>query len=75
MFLAEHNDLELWSTDVGNACLEALTHEKIHFVAEPEFGERAGHKFVVVKALCRLKSSGSWWHDRLMDVLRVVGSA
>jgi len=72
-FLAEHNDLELWSTDIGNAYLEALTHEKVYFIAGPEFGERAGHKFVIVKALYGLKSSGLRWHDRLADVLRAMG--
>ena len=36
--LAELNDMELWSTDIGNAYLESYTKEKIVFVAGPEFG-------------------------------------
>ena len=49
-FLAELNDLELWGTDVGNAYLESYTTEKVCFTAGDEFGEQAGHTFVIVKA-------------------------
>jgi len=69
-FLAELNDCELWSTDIGNAYLESYTEEKVCFIAGPEFGDRAGHLFVIIKALYGLKSSGRQWHDRLHDVLR-----
>ena len=33
-FLAELNDLELWSTDVGNAYLESFTRKKVFIVAD-----------------------------------------
>ena len=56
--LAELNDMELWSTDIGNAYLESYTKEKIVFVAGPEFGELQGHLLVIVKALYGLRSSG-----------------
>ena len=49
-FLAEHNGLQLWSTDVGNAYLESVTKEKVCFVAGPEFGELEGHTRVIHKA-------------------------
>lgn len=71
--LAELNDCELWSTDIGNAYLESFTKEKIYFVAGPEFGEYEGHTFVIVKALYGLKSSGQCWHDRLHDALKAMG--
>ena len=50
-FLAELNDMELWSTDIGNAYLESFTKEKVAFIAGPEFGEFAGHTFIIRKAL------------------------
>ena len=50
-YLAEHNDLELWGTDIGNAYLESYTKERICFVARGEFGELAGHTFMILKVL------------------------
>ena len=72
-FLAELNELELWSTDVGNACLESYTTEKTCIIAGAEFGELEGCTSRVRKALHGLKSSGRCWHDRLHDVLRELG--
>ena len=72
-FLAELNDLELWGTDIGNAYLESYTKEKVAFVAGPEFGEKEGHTFIILKAQYGLKSSGARWHDRLFDVLTSMG--
>ena len=54
----ELNDLDLWSTDVGNTCLESVTHKKVCFVVGPEFGELAGHLLIIVKEQCGLRSSG-----------------
>ena len=71
--LAELNDCELWSTDIGNAYLESYTKEKVCFRAGPEFGDREGHLMVVIKALYGLKSSGKRWHERLHDVLTNMG--
>ena len=73
-FLAEHNDLKLWSTDIGNAYLESYTEEKVCFYAGQEFGELEGHLMIISKALYGLKSSGKRWHDRLHDVLKDMGS-
>jgi hypothetical protein len=72
-FLAELNDLELWGTDIGNAYLESYTQEKVCFIAGGEFGEYAGHTFIIMKAQYGLKSSGKRWHDRLCDVLISMG--
>jgi hypothetical protein len=72
-FIAELNDMETWSTDIGNAYLESLTKEKVYIIAGPEFGARAGHTLIVRKALYGLKSSGKRWHERLADVLRQMG--
>ena len=56
-FLAEHNDMETWCTDIGNAYLESYTQEKVYIKAGPEFGDREGHTLIIVKALYGLKSS------------------
>jgi hypothetical protein len=73
VFLAELNDLQTWSTDIGNAYLEAKTRERVFFVAGPEFGDLAGHTLIIVKALYGLRSSGAHWHDRFADCLRDMG--
>jgi hypothetical protein len=51
LFLAEHNHLEIWTTDIGNAYLEAFTSEKVYIIAGPEFGEHGGHILIIGKAL------------------------
>lgn len=72
-FLAELNGLSVWGTDIDSAYLQSFTKEKVYFVAGPEFGERAGHTFIVIKALYGLRTSGQRWHDRLYDVLTAMG--
>jgi Reverse transcriptase (RNA-dependent DNA polymerase) len=51
LFLAELNHLEIWSTDIGNAYLEAYTSEKVYIMAGPEFGQSEGHILIISKAL------------------------
>ena len=58
LFLAKLNDLQVYSTDIGNAYLEAQTAEKVYIVAGPEFGDREGHTLVIYKALYGLRTSG-----------------
>ena len=72
-FLSELNGMELWGTDIGNAYLESYTEEKVCFIAGGEFGELAGHTFMILKAQYGLKSSGKRWHDKLFDVLYSMG--
>ena len=52
-FIVELNQQEAWATDIGNAYLESYTNEKVHIVAGPEFGDRAGHTLVISKAFIR----------------------
>ena len=73
LFLGELNDLQVWSTDIGNAYLEAMTSEKVYVIAGPEFGELEGHILVISKALYGLRSSGARWHDKFADCLRDLG--
>ena len=72
-FIAELNNMEVWSTDIGNAYLETLTKEKVYIIAGPEFGNREGHTLIIYKALYGLHSSGLRWSERLADVLRSMG--
>ena len=72
-FLAELNGLMLMQGDIGNAYLESYTHEKVYFIAGPEFSHYAGHTFIIDKALYGLRSSGLCFHERLSTVLRSFG--
>jgi hypothetical protein len=56
-FLAELNQLDLWTTDNGNTYLEAFTSENVYIIAGPEFGEREGHILVISRALYGLRCS------------------
>jgi hypothetical protein len=62
LFLAEFNHLKLWSTDIGNAYLEAYTSEKVYIIAGPEIGDREGHILIISKSLYGWQSSGLRWH-------------
>jgi hypothetical protein len=69
-FLSELNGIELWSTDIGNAYLEAYTAEKLFIVAGPEFGELEGHMLIISKALYGLRTSGLCLHKQFSQCLR-----
>jgi hypothetical protein len=73
VFIAELNGLETWSTDIGNAYLEAMTKELLYIIAGPEFGPLEGHTMIVYKALYGLRTSGVRWHERFADCLREMG--
>jgi hypothetical protein len=72
-FLAEHNKLKLWSTDIGNAYLEAHTKEKLVIIAGDKFGKLAGHVLIIRKVLYGLRTSGLRWHQRFAQVLVELG--
>ena len=68
-FLAELNGLQLWSTDIGNAYLEARNKEKLVIIAGAEFGELEGHMLIIERALYGLHMSSLRWHERLAQCL------
>jgi hypothetical protein len=72
-FLADLNSLDLWATDIGNACLEAFTMERNYIVAGPEFGQLEGHYLIIIKELYGLRTSGQRWHECFADCLRNEG--
>ena len=69
MFLSEQNNLQLWGAPVGNVCLQALTKEKLHIVAGPEFEELQEHGLIMCKAFYGTRSGGACWHDKPFDIL------
>ncbi len=73
IFLGEHNALEIWATDIGNAYLEAKTKEMLYIIAGPEFGTLEGHVLVIYKALYGLSTGDLCWHERLSDFLSQEG--
>ncbi len=73
VFLAELNDLDVWTTNIGNAYLEAEMQEKVYIIAGPEFGELEGHTLIIFKALYGLRTSGLRWHECFADCLRDMG--
>jgi hypothetical protein len=71
-FISQINRSELWYTDSGNAYLKGTTKEKVYIVGGPEFGDFTGHNLVIYKALYGLRSSGTHWHQRFVNVLRFL---
>jgi hypothetical protein len=67
--LAKLNDLEMISTNIRNAYLNAEVTEKNYAIAGPKFGELQGCTVVVVNALYRLKSAGAAWNHHLTNEL------
>ena len=72
-FLAELNKLEVWTTDIGNAYLEAKTKEKLIIIAGKEFGPLKGHLLRIDKALYGLHTSSLRWHKRFAGVMKELG--
>lgn len=71
--LAALNDLEVKTADIENAYLTAPIGEKIWCRLGPEFGDDAGKKAVVVRALYGLKSAGASFRNHLADCMRHLG--
>ena len=69
IFLAELNQVETWTTDIGNACLEAETSELVYIIAGPEFKEKEGATLLIFKSLYGLRSGGIRWHEKIADTL------
>ena len=72
--VAALNGLSVLSTDIRNAYLSAKPREKVVFTAGPEFQDKEGCIFVVVRALYGLKSSGAAFRSHLAHTLRELGS-
>ena len=73
IFLGELNNLELWGADIGNAYLEAYTHEKLYIIAGAEFEELEGFILVFNNAIYGLKSSGKRRTERFNNIIKDMG--
>ncbi|KAI2494563.1 hypothetical protein MHU86_19978 [Fragilaria crotonensis] len=67
------NDLEVKTANIENAYLTAPVGEKIWCRLGPEFGENAGKKAIIVRALYGLKSAGASFRNHLADCMRHLG--
>ena len=65
--------MEVWSTDISSAYLEAYTKEKVCITAGPEFGPLGGHRLLIDKTLYGVHSSGARWHDKFATCMRAEG--
>ena len=74
-FLGELNNLELWGADIGNAYLEAYTHEKLFIITVAEFEELEAFILLVFnKAPYGLKSCGKRWGECSLTLSRIWDS-
>ena len=72
--IAALNDLDILSADIGNACLNAPTKERVHTVCGLEFGQNyQGRYAIIVRALYGLKSSAAAWRSMLAGTLSDMG--
>ena len=46
IFLCKLNNLDIWGADIGNACLEAFTDEKLYIIAGSEFQQLEGYNLI-----------------------------
>ncbi len=73
LMLAALNDLEVKTADIENAYLTAPIGEKIWCTLGPEFGEDAGKREIIVRALYGLKSAGASFRNHLADCMHHLG--
>ena len=66
-------DLEVKASDIQNAYLTAPCAEKIWTTLGPEFGDDAGKKAIIVRALYGLGSSGNAFTAHLAECMKHLG--
>ena len=71
--IADHQNLEVITGDIGNAFIQAHTKEKVYTRCGPEFGPRAGSIAIIVRALYGLTTSASRYRKLFADFLREMG--
>ena len=71
--LAALNDLEVKVADIQNAYITHPVTEKIWTVLGKEFGQDAGKREIIVRALYGLKSAGVAFRKHLADCMRHLG--
>jgi hypothetical protein len=71
--LDDLNDLDVKMADIENAYLTAPLTEKVWTVLGPEFGDDAGKRALIVRALYGLKSSGTDFSNHLDECMNNLG--
>ncbi|KAL7530823.1 hypothetical protein ACHAXR_003692 [Thalassiosira sp. AJA248-18] len=61
------------AADIENAYITAPITEKVWCILGQEFGEQAGRKAIIVRALYGLKSAGAAFRKHLADCMRHMG--
>jgi hypothetical protein len=73
LILAALNDLDVKMADIENAYLTAPITEKNWTVLDPEFGDDAGKRALIVRALYGLKSAGADFRNHLAECMKHLG--
>jgi hypothetical protein len=71
--LAALNDLDVRMDDIDNAYLTAPLTEKVWTVLGPEFGDDAGRRELIARALYGLKSAGAAFRNHLAGYMKHLG--
>jgi hypothetical protein len=71
--LAALNDLDVKMAVIENAYLTAPITEKVWTVLGPEFGDDAGKRALIVRALYGLKSAGAAFRNHLAECMKHLG--
>jgi hypothetical protein len=71
--LAALNDLDVKMADIENAYLTAPITEKVWTLLGPEFGDDAGKRALIVRALYGLKSAGAAFRNHLAECMKHLG--
>jgi hypothetical protein len=71
--LAALNDLEVKMADIENAYLTAPITEQVWCILGPEFGEDAGKKALIFRALYGLKSAGAAFRNHIAECMKHLG--
>jgi hypothetical protein len=64
------NDLDVKMADIENAYLTAPITEKVWIVLGPEFGDDAGNRALIVRALYGLKYTGAAFRNHLAECMK-----
>jgi hypothetical protein len=71
--LADLNDLNVKMADIENAYLTAPITEKIWTMLGPEFGDDAGKRALIVRAIYGLKSAGAALRNHFAECMKHLG--
>jgi len=71
--IALNKGIDIVTTDIGNAFIQAFTNEKIYSRCDDEFGEKAKCVVEIKKALYGLSTSARQWSLEIGDKIRTIG--